>query len=80
MNQYEFEGSNEGDWEEGGDLAWNESDWQVFLKNSDKEVARFIIKLKIKMIDLMLLQTLWAGIGMTGHHLTKLNWTKMIFH
>ncbi len=43
MNQYEFEGSNEGDWEEGGDLAWNESDWQVFLKNSDKEVARFII-------------------------------------
>ena len=43
MNQYEFEGSNEGDWEEGGDLAWSESDWQVFLKNSDKEVARFII-------------------------------------
>ena len=43
MNQYEFEGSNEGDWEEGGDLAWNESDWQVFLKNSDKEVARFMI-------------------------------------
>lgn len=42
MNQYEFEGSNEGDWEEGGDLAWNESDWQVFLKNSDKEVARFM--------------------------------------
>ncbi len=42
MNKYEFEGSNEGDWEEGGDLAWNESDWQVFLKNSDKEVARFM--------------------------------------
>ena len=42
MNQYEFEGSNEGDWEEGGDLAWNESDWQIFLRNSDKEVARFM--------------------------------------
>ena len=36
MSQYEFEGSNEGDWDEGGDLAWNESDWQVFLRNSDK--------------------------------------------
>ena len=42
MSQYEFEGSNEGDWDEGGDLAWNESDWQAFLRNSDKEVARFV--------------------------------------
>lgn len=42
MSQYEFEGSNEGDWDESGDLAWNEADWQVFLRNSDKEVIRFI--------------------------------------
>ena len=40
MSQYEYEGNNEGDWDEGGDLAWNESDWQIFLRNSDKEVAR----------------------------------------
>ena len=42
MSQYEFEGSNEGDWDENGDLAWNEADWQLFLRNSDKEVARFM--------------------------------------
>ena len=42
MSQYEYEGSNEGEWDEGGDLAWNESDWQIFLRNSDKEVARFM--------------------------------------
>ena len=42
MSQYEYEGNNEGDWDEGGDLAWNESDWQIFLRNSDKEVARFM--------------------------------------
>ncbi len=42
MSQYEFEGNNEGDWDDSGDLAWNESDWQIFLRNSDKEVARFL--------------------------------------
>lgn len=42
MSQYEYDGNNEGDWDEGGDLAWNESDWQIFLRNSDKEVARFM--------------------------------------
>ena len=42
MSQYEYEGNNEGDWDESGDLAWNESDWQIFLRNSDKEVARFM--------------------------------------
>ena len=42
MSQYEFDGSNEGEWEENGDLAWNESDWQLFLRRSDKEVARFM--------------------------------------
>ena len=42
MSQYEFEGSHEGDWDENGDLAWNEADWQLFLRNSDKEVARFM--------------------------------------
>ena len=42
MSQYEFEGNNEGDWDDSGDLAWNESDWQIFLRNSDKEIARFL--------------------------------------
>mgnify|MGYP001452383291 CR=1 FL=1 len=42
MSQYEFEGNNEGDWDDSEDLAWNESDWQIFLRNSDKEIARFL--------------------------------------
>ena len=34
--------NNEGDWDDSEDLAWNESDWQIFLRNSDKEIARFL--------------------------------------
>ena len=33
MSQYEFESNNEGEWEENGDIAWNEADWQKFLRN-----------------------------------------------
>ena len=42
MSQYEFDSNNEGEWEDNGDIAWNEADWQKFLRNSDKEVSRFI--------------------------------------
>mgnify|MGYP001373688497 FL=1 len=42
MSQYEFESNNEGEWDENGDIAWNEADWQKFLRKSDKEVSRFI--------------------------------------
>jgi hypothetical protein len=42
MSQYEFENNNEGEWEENEDVAWNEADWQKFLRNADKEVSRFI--------------------------------------
>ena len=42
MSQYEFESNNEGEWEDNGDIAWNEADWQKFLRKSDKEVSRFI--------------------------------------
>jgi hypothetical protein len=42
MSQYEFESNHDGDWDDHEDIAWNEADWQKFLRNSDKEVARFI--------------------------------------
>ena len=42
MSQYEFDNNQEGDWDENEDIAWNEADWQRFLRNSDKEVSRFI--------------------------------------
>ena len=42
MSQYEFDGNNDGEWEDNGDIAWNEADWQKFLLKSDKEISRFI--------------------------------------
>ena len=42
MSQYEFDNNQEGDWEENEDIAWNEADWQNFLRKSEKEVSRFI--------------------------------------
>ena len=42
MSQYESESNNEGEWDENGDIAWNEADWQKFLRKSDKEISRFI--------------------------------------
>ena len=42
MSQYEFESNQDGDWDDNEEVAWNEADWQNFLRKSDKEVARFI--------------------------------------
>ena len=42
MSQYEFESNQDGDWDDNEEVAWNEADWQKFLRNSDKEVSRFI--------------------------------------
>ena len=42
MSQYEFESNHDGDWDDNEEVAWNEADWQDFLRKSDKEVARFI--------------------------------------
>mgnify|MGYP000238809377 CR=1 FL=1 len=42
MSNYNFDGQQDGDWEERGDLSWNEFDWQKYLKRNDKEVDRFI--------------------------------------
>ena len=42
MSQYEFESNQDGEWDDSGDVAWNEADWQKFLRNADKEVSKFI--------------------------------------
>ncbi len=42
MSQYEFENNQDGEWEDNGEVAWNEGDWQKFLRNADKEISRFI--------------------------------------
>ena len=42
MTNFNFEGQPEGEWEDRGNLSWNEVDWQNFLKRQEKEVARFL--------------------------------------
>lgn len=42
MSQYDFDSNQEGDWEEPESTAWNEADWQAFIRKSDREISRFI--------------------------------------
>ncbi len=39
---HDFENFSEGDWENRGELAWSEFDWQQYLKQNEKEIARFL--------------------------------------
>ena len=41
MANYESENFFDGDWDDKGDLAWNEFDWARYLKRCDAETARF---------------------------------------
>jgi hypothetical protein len=38
----DFEHFSESEWEDRGELAWNEYDWQQYLKQNEKEIARFL--------------------------------------
>ena len=42
MSHHDFEHNQDDEWEENEEVAWNEADWQKFLRKSDKEVSRFI--------------------------------------
>tara|TARA_B100001123_G_C15310398_1_gene1024129 strand:+ start:1566 stop:2267 length:702 start_codon:yes stop_codon:yes gene_type:complete len=42
MKNFDHESFSEGDWEEKGELAWNEYDWELFLQRQDRESRRFI--------------------------------------
>ncbi|MGF1452504.1 MAG: hypothetical protein ACFB21_10580 [Opitutales bacterium] len=33
---------SDGDWDHGGELAWNEADWQLYLKRAEAEQRRFL--------------------------------------
>lgn len=41
MSEQYFEGQPEGEWDDRGNLSWNEFDWRQFLGRHDQEVARF---------------------------------------
>ncbi|MGA2053352.1 MAG: hypothetical protein ABSH19_08575 [Opitutales bacterium] len=42
MSNFDFEAFSDGEWEDRGELAWNEFDWQQYLKQNEKEIARFL--------------------------------------
>ena len=42
MSQYDFDSNQEGEWEEPESTAWNEADWQNYVRKTDREVSRFI--------------------------------------
>jgi len=42
MSNFDFESFSEGEWEEKGDLAWNEFDWERYLRSQDKVFQRYL--------------------------------------
>ena len=54
MSQYDFENNQDGEWDDSGEVAWNEADWQKFLRNADKEISKFISAYKIGFEQLLI--------------------------
>jgi hypothetical protein len=42
MNNYDFEGQPDGDWDDRGDLSWENYDWRGYIARHEDEVERFI--------------------------------------
>jgi hypothetical protein len=42
MSNFDYEGFSEGEWEERGELAWNEFDWERYLRSQDKAFRRYL--------------------------------------
>lgn len=42
MSNFDFESFSEGEWDDKGDLAWNEFDWERYLRSQDKIFQRYL--------------------------------------
>ena len=42
MSNFDSDGGPDGDWEERGELAWNEFDWERYLREQDEAVVRYL--------------------------------------
>lgn len=42
MSNFDSDGAPENDWEDRGDLAWNEFDWERYLREQDDAVLRYL--------------------------------------
>lgn len=41
MSNFDSDGGSESEWEDRGDLAWNEFDWERYLREQDEAVQRY---------------------------------------
>jgi hypothetical protein len=42
MSDFDSDSLSENEWEENGDLAWNEFDWEVYLREQDGAIHRYL--------------------------------------
>jgi hypothetical protein len=42
MKDFDADGAPDGDWEEQGELAWNEFDWERYLRQQDAAIAKYL--------------------------------------
>jgi hypothetical protein len=42
MSKFDSDGAQENEWEDRGDLAWNEFDWERYLREQDEAVHRYL--------------------------------------
>lgn len=42
MSNFDSDGSPDGEWDERGELAWNEFDWERYLREQDEAVSRYL--------------------------------------
>lgn len=42
MSNFDFDGTQDNGWEDRGDLAWNEFDWERYLREQDDAVLRYL--------------------------------------
>jgi hypothetical protein len=42
MSNFDSDGGSENQWEDRGDLAWNEFDWERYLREQDEAVQRYL--------------------------------------
>jgi hypothetical protein len=42
MNDFNSDSPSENEWEEQGELSWNEFDWEQYLREQDKAIARYL--------------------------------------
>jgi hypothetical protein len=42
MSNFDSDGGADGEWDERGDLAWNEFDWERYLREQDEAIHRYL--------------------------------------